>query len=290
MVHAGRRPSHLRDHRLHAEHAAGGVQAEASRKASSKTSSSTRPEGLSVNPEATPVKCTVAQLSATPPACPPTSLVGINYFTVSASADGPELRTSRRAACRRGPRCRSTTSCRSKGCRRWSGSRPTRRANRPSSSARSTRSTSTSPSRSATSTRRTATGHPPIVGSRLVFFGGKGRTRTRRQRHLSDDAEQLRGPARPRCSTSTRTAASTDEDEASFTTAVGASGCDKVPFKPTIAVSTQGGSVDSPEPTTVDLGIPFDPDGTDRQLVPENGQGRRCRKGWASTPPRPTAS
>ena len=32
-----------------------------------------------------------------------------------------------------------------------------------------------------------------------------------------------------------------------------------MPFKPTIAVSTQGGAVDSPEPTTVDVGIPFNP-------------------------------
>ena len=36
-------------------------------------------------------------------------------------------------------------------------------------------------------------------------------------------------------------------------------GCENVPFKPTIAVTPQGGAVDSPEATTVNVGIPFDP-------------------------------
>jgi hypothetical protein len=45
------------------------------------------PEGLDVNPEATPVKCTVAQMEEEPktpvPACPLASIVGFNYLTVA---------------------------------------------------------------------------------------------------------------------------------------------------------------------------------------------------------------
>jgi hypothetical protein len=45
------------------------------------------PEGLDVNPEATPVKCTVAQMLEEPktpvPACPLASIVGFNYLTVA---------------------------------------------------------------------------------------------------------------------------------------------------------------------------------------------------------------
>src|SRR3954447_938792 len=42
------------------------------------------PEGLGVNPEATPEKCTVEQLSHTPaPECPAASIVGFNYLTVA---------------------------------------------------------------------------------------------------------------------------------------------------------------------------------------------------------------
>jgi hypothetical protein len=45
------------------------------------------PEGLNVNPEATPVKCTVAQMEEEPktpvPACPLASIVGFNYLTVA---------------------------------------------------------------------------------------------------------------------------------------------------------------------------------------------------------------
>jgi hypothetical protein len=97
----------------------------------------------------------------------------------------------------------------------------------------------------------TTPGAPPVVGSRLVFEGRAG------------NGTYLTMPSN--CTGTGQTteihveshAAETDEEL--FTTAVGASGCDKVPFDPTIAVDTQGGAVDSPEATTVNLGIPFDP-------------------------------
>ena len=48
--------------------------------------------------------------------------------------------------------------------------------------------------------------------------------------------------------------------EASYTTPTGATGCANVPFNPEITVTATGAKlVDSPEATTVDVGIPFDP-------------------------------
>ncbi len=47
------------------------------------------PEGLSVNPEALP-QCSLAQAETNILGCPPESLVGINYLTVALKAPGPE--------------------------------------------------------------------------------------------------------------------------------------------------------------------------------------------------------
>ena len=57
------------------------------------------PEGLSVNPEATAAKCTVEQLKANPPECPPQSLVGAAYLTVAAAAPPCESPPFPVAAC-----------------------------------------------------------------------------------------------------------------------------------------------------------------------------------------------
>jgi hypothetical protein len=97
---------------------------------------------------------------------------------------------------------------------------------------------------------------PPIIGSRLVFNGRAG------------DGTYLTMPSN--CGPGQTSVLHVDSygppfavesasAEKPFTTAVGADGCDKVPFKPTIDVSTAGGAVDSPEPTTVDVGIPWNP-------------------------------
>ena len=48
-------------------------------------------------------------------------------------------------------------------------------------------------------------------------------------------------------------------DQATFTTPYVGEGCDKVPFDPTIE-TTVDSATDSPEPVTLDLGIPFDPE------------------------------
>ena len=49
-----------------------------------------------------------------------------------------------------------------------------------------------------------------------------------------------------------------EEDEASFTTAVGADGCAAVPFNPNIDVDSTG-DTDSPNPATVNVQMPFNP-------------------------------
>ncbi len=95
----------------------------------------------------------------------------------------------------------------------------------------------------------TTPGAPPVVGSRLVFNGRAG------------NGTYLTMPSN--CGPGQTTVLHVDShagetDEEPFTTAVGASGCENVPFEPTIAVTPAGGAVDSPEATTVNLGIPFD--------------------------------
>ncbi|HEX4669735.1 MAG TPA: hypothetical protein VH275_07165 [Solirubrobacterales bacterium] len=221
------------------------------------------PEGLSVNPEATPVKCTVEQLKSNPPACPAESLVGVNYFTVSASPTGP--------ACEPPAGCLQARAAVPvynlvpfEGVPSMVGF-PTSAPGEPTLIVGSlspvdqhvafTISDIHAPDGTAA--------HPPIVGSRLVFFGD-----TEGNPNPTTNGTYLTMPSN--CGPGQTSllhvdsygppfAVQSESDEASFTTAVGASGCEKVPFKPTIAVSTQGGAVDSPEPTTVDVGIPFNP-------------------------------
>jgi hypothetical protein len=96
----------------------------------------------------------------------------------------------------------------------------------------------------------TTPGAPPVVGSRLVFNGkaGNGTYLTMPSNCGPGQTTELHVDSH---------AEPPETDEASFTTAVGADECDKVPFNPTLAVDTQGGAVDSPEATTVNLGIPF---------------------------------
>jgi hypothetical protein len=93
--------------------------------------------------------------------------------------------------------------------------------------------------------------HPPIVGSRLVFNGRAG------------DGTYLTMPSN--CGpgqTSTLFVESyppIETDQEPFTTAVGASGCELVPFNPTITAAPQGEFVDSPEASTVEVRIPWNP-------------------------------
>ncbi|HVO55735.1 MAG TPA: hypothetical protein VMT37_15090 [Solirubrobacterales bacterium] len=97
---------------------------------------------------------------------------------------------------------------------------------------------------------------PPTIESRLVFNGraGNGTYLTMPSNCAGGQVTFLhllsQGP--PFETEQTKT-------EAEYTTPSGATGCELVPFDPTISVQPQGGAVDSPEATTVDLRIPWDP-------------------------------
>jgi len=97
----------------------------------------------------------------------------------------------------------------------------------------------------------------PIIGSRLVF---EGQTGTGYVTMPSNCA----GPQVTNFHVKSH-AASTGgvelEDAATFETAVGANGCENVPFKPGLDVAVDS-ATDSPDPATVDVQLPFDPDPT----------------------------
>jgi hypothetical protein len=97
----------------------------------------------------------------------------------------------------------------------------------------------------------------PIIGSRLVFEGQAG------QGYLTMPSN-CAGPQVTNFHVKSH-AASTGgvelEDSATFETAVGADGCGNVPFKPGLGAEATG-ATDSPEPATVDVQLPFDPDPT----------------------------
>jgi hypothetical protein len=199
------------------------------------------PEGLSVNPEAAP-QCSLEQAEANLLLCSPTTIVGTNYLTVAAKAPGPECV----------PKC------------------PQVRAAVPVYNVEPFQGV---PSMVAFPTETGPTyivgsldpkdqhvtftisdihlppAGPPVVGSRLVFNGKAG------------DGTYLTLPST--CNVPAKATLKVDAygeaaDEEPFTTPYVGEGCDKVPFKPTIDVSTTGGSaVDTPEPTTVDVGIPW---------------------------------
>ena len=91
------------------------------------------------------------------------------------------------------------------------------------------------------------------MGSRLVFNGKAGNGTYLTMPSTCGSRPELD----PEESTSLDRARAADE--ATFTTPhVGAAAATKFRSTRRIAVSTQGGAVDSPEPTTVDVGIPFD--------------------------------
>lgn len=198
------------------------------------------PEGLSVNPEAVP-QCTVKQLEETK--CPPASQVGVNYLTVAAAS----------------PPCVPS-------CAYARVALPVYNLV-PFNEVPSMVGFQTSflhevfivGSLDPVDQHVTFTisdidppsaESPPIIGSRLVFNGKAG------------NGTYLTMPSN--CGPGQTSVLNVDQQtapgtfvEKAFTTAVGASGCENVPFKPTITVTPQGGAVDSPEATTVNVGIPW---------------------------------
>ena len=216
------------------------------------------PQGLSVNPEATPVKCTVEQLKANPPECPVQSLVGANYLTVAGAAPPCEPASPPSPA-------ETCANVRVKlpvynmvpfeGAPSMVGF-PTSAPGEPTFIVGSlspvdqhvtfTISDVHAPDGTAA--------HPPIIGSRLVFEGKGG---------PFGNGTYLTNPSV--CGTPQVAELHVDSYEggsasANFPTPFTGEGCENVPFKPTIGVSADGSkATDSPEPTTVDVGIPFDP-------------------------------
>jgi hypothetical protein len=216
------------------------------------------PEGLSVNPEATTAKCTVEQLSHTPlPECSPLSLVGSAYLTVAGQGPpcaSPPLPV---AAC---PVVRAKLPVYNlvpfQGVPSMVGF-PTSAPGEP---------TIIVGSLSPVDQHVTFTisnihppdgteAHPPIIGSRLVFEGNKGAP--------FGNGTYLTNPSV--CNAPQTAELHVDQQTEpgkfvtkSFTTPFSGEGCDKVPFEPTIE-TTVNSSTDSPDPVTVDLGIPFDP-------------------------------
>jgi hypothetical protein len=206
------------------------------------------PEGLSVNPEAAP-QCTVEQLEETE--CPPASQVGVNYLTVAAQS----------------PPCTAPVPGK---CLNARAAIPVYNLV-PFDGVPSMVGFQTSflhevfivGSLSPVDQHVTFTisdidppgaESPPIIGSRLVFNGqaGDGTYLTMPSNCAGGQISKLfvdsQGPPFEAEATS---------DEAEFETSVGATGCENVPFKPTINVAPQGGAVDSPEATTVNVGIPW---------------------------------
>lgn len=190
------------------------------------------PEGLSVNPEALP-QCSLAQTELSILACPPASFVGVNYLTVVA-APGPTL--ARKAApvfnvepFPGAPSMVAFPNAAGKAVYIVGSLDPV--------------------DQHVTFTIKDTPESPPIVGSRLVFNGqaGNGTYLT-----LPSNCD---GGQKATLKVNSHEGATAEK---TFTTPYGGEGCDKVPFDPTIDVSASG-ATDSPEPVTVDLGIPFDP-------------------------------
>lgn len=212
------------------------------------------PEGLGVNPEATPTKCTVEQLSATPlPECPETSLVGFNYLTVAAQAppcnnippeETPDVCINARV------KIPVFNLVPFDGVPSMVGF-PTSAPGEPAiivgdldpgdQHVRFTLSDIHAPDGT--------TEHPPIIGSRLVFLGNftpgfAGNYLTMPSNCAGGQTSKL-----------TVRAHDGQEDQASFTTAVGADECNTAPFNPDLGASA-GGDTDSPGPATVDVQMP----------------------------------
>jgi hypothetical protein len=200
------------------------------------------PEGLSVNPEALP-QCSLEQTETDILECPLSTLVGINYLTVVA-APGPTL--ARKAApvfnvepFQGAPSMVAFPNSLGEAVYIVGSLDPV--------------------DQHVTFTISDTPESPPIVGSRLVFdegeavFGPGVRT---------GDGTYLTLPSNcgtPAEATLRVTSHAAETAEETFETPYSGTGCDKVPFDPTIE-TTVDSATDSPEPVTLDLGIPFDPE------------------------------
>lgn len=214
------------------------------------------PEGLGVNPLATE-QCKIEQLEAFPPTCPAGSIVGVDYFTtISPGAPSPPLPPAgvefTLPTAVYNVETPDDPSSPFYGSSSMAGFNPTGEA--------TVLVGDLDPKDQHISftirhLKNPAEGGPPVIGSRLVFQGKKGKgyltlpsecagPQTTILKVLSYPYPAPPGPE--------------IERSASFATPYSATGCEKVPFNPGLGVAS-GGKVDSPEPATVEVSIPFDP-------------------------------
>jgi hypothetical protein len=221
------------------------------------------PEGLSVNPEALP-QCSVADLEAE--TCPEDSLVGINYLTVAAQA--PEEPTPGTKKCEPAGEClQARVAVPVYNLVPFFGTPSmvgfATAPGEPTFIVGSLSPVDQHVTFTISNIKSPLVGGKAIIESRLLFFSSKatnpnpladGTYLTMPSNCAGGQVSLLHlnayeGEAEPASST-----------EASYTTPTGASGCANVPFKPEITVSADGAkAVDSPEATTVDVGIPYEP-------------------------------
>jgi hypothetical protein len=195
------------------------------------------PEGLSVNPEALP-KCALAVAEVSPLACPENTKVGTNFLTVVVGA-GPTLVRAAAPVYNVEP---------------FEG-HPSMvvfpdSTGKPVYIVGSLDPVDQHVIFTIDPVHAPDATHPPIVGSRLVFNGRAG------------DGTYLTMPSN--CTVEGLIATlfvesypPVETDEEGSETEVGASGCEFVPFAPTIAAAPQGEFVDSPEASSVEVRIPW---------------------------------
>jgi hypothetical protein len=205
------------------------------------------PEGLGVNPEAN-VKCPLAQAETAITTCPPQSIVGINYLTVVASS-GPPLLQARSASPVYNiepfdgvPSMVAFPDAAGEAVFIVGDLDPK------DQHVQFTISDTHFPE---------APSHPAIVGSRLVFYGQKNPLGFGNGTYLTMPSNCAGGQT----SLLYVNSHSGAEDNASFTTAVGADECASAPFNVQVETEASGGT-GSPGPASVDVQMPD-------QLTPE---------------------
>ena len=228
------------------------------------------PEGLSVNPEALP-QCEPKELEETGK-CEPQTLVGINYLTVAAEVPNKEGKCTKVTPS--GIECaQARVALPVYNMVPFQGvpsmvAFPTEAG--PTYIVGSLSPVDQHVTFTISHIHAPSAKSPPIIESRLVFFSSKKGNPLAEINPLNNGT-YLTMPsncAGPQVSTlSLDTQGPPLEAEASsienlpYATPSGATGCANVPFNPEISVTTEGKrGVDSPEPTTVDVGIPFNPD------------------------------
>jgi hypothetical protein len=219
------------------------------------------PAGLDVNPEATPVKCTVAQMEEEPktpvPACPLASIVGFNYLTVATESPSVPGKCDFEAPLGVPDKC---IVARIKlpvyNVVPFDGvpsmvAFPTKNVGEPAFVVGDLDPTDQHITFTISGIHPPDATHPPIIGSRLVF-NGKATTGFK-ENYLTlpsvcgvPESAELRVTSHEGAS-----------DAESVTLPYTAEGCGKaeLPFHMELGASSSG-STDSPEPATVDVQMP----------------------------------